>query len=325
MKILLTGCAGFIGFHTTIKILKKNYTVIGIDNLNNYYDVNLKKERLKILKKYSNFIFIKVNIENKVKVEDIFKKFKPNKIIHLAAQAGVRYSLTNPHAYINTNIVGFMNILDNAKKFKCKHLVYASSSSVYGGLKKYPFKEDFKIDTPISMYAATKKSNELMAHVYSHLYKLPTTGLRFFTVYGPYGRPDMSLFLFVKAILNKKKINVFNYGKMKRDFTYIDDIVDGTVKILSKPPRSTSKSIPYRIFNIGNNNPVKLENFIENIEKKLKIKASKNNMAIQKGDIPISFASIDNIKKLTGYKPKTSIKTGISNFIKWYKEYNKIK
>ena len=175
------------------------------------------------------------------------------------------------------------------------------------------------------MYAATKKSNELMAHVYSHLYKLPTTGLRFFTVYGPYGRPDMSLFLFVKAILNKKKINVFNYGKMKRDFTYIDDIVDGTVKVLSKPPRSTSKSIPYRIFNIGNNNPVKLENFIENIEKKLKIKASKNNMAIQKGDIPISFASIDNIKKLTGYKPKTSIKTGISNFIKWYKEYNKIK
>ena len=325
MKILITGCAGFIGFHTAIKVLKKNYTVIGIDNLNHYYDVNLKKDRLKILKKYSNFIFVKVNIENKFKVESIFKKFKPNKIIHLAAQAGVRYSLTNPHAYINTNIVGFMNILDNAKKIRCKHLVYASSSSVYGGLKKYPFKEDFKIDTPISMYAATKKSNELMAHVYSHLYKLPTTGLRFFTVYGPYGRPDMSLFLFVKAILNKKKINVFNYGKMKRDFTYIDDIVDGTVKVLSKPPRGTSKSIPYRILNIGNNNPVNLENFIENIEKKLNIKAFRNNMPIQKGDIPVSFASIDSIKKLTGYKPKTSIKTGISNFIKWFKKYNKIK
>ncbi len=323
MMILITGCAGFIGFHTAQTLLNDNYSIIGIDNLNNYYDVNLKKERLKILKKFKNFHFKKINIENKKNVEKIFKKFKPQKIIHLAAQAGVRYSLINPHAYINSNIVGFMNILDNAKKIKCKHLVYASSSSVYGGLKKYPFKENFKIDTPISMYAATKKSNELMAHVYSHLYKLPTTGLRFFTVYGPYGRPDMSLFLFVKAILKKQKINVFNYGKMKRDFTYIDDIVGGTIKVLFKPPKSIKNSPPYRIFNIGNNNPVKLESFIKIIEKELQIKAIKNKMPIQKGDIPVSFASISNLNKITGYKPKTTVNKGILNFIKWYKEYNK--
>lgn len=325
MSILITGCAGFIGFHTSIKLLKKKYKVIGVDNLSDYYDVKLKKERLKILKKYRNFLFKKINIESKKKVENIFKKYKPNKIIHLAAQAGVRYSLENPYIYINTNIVGFINILEMAKEIKCKHLVYASSSSVYGGIKKYPFKENYKIDNPISLYAATKKSNELMAHVYSHLYKLPTTGLRFFTVYGPYGRPDMSLFLFVKSILNKKKINVFNYGNMKRDFTYIDDIVNGTIKVLFKPPKISIDTAPYRIFNIGNNNPVKLEKFIRTIEEKLKIKAVKNRMPLQKGDIPISFANVENLRKLTGYKPKTNINKGISEFIKWYKDYHKIK
>ena len=325
MSILITGCAGFIGFHTSIKLLQKKHKVIGVDNLSNYYDVKLKKERLKILKKYKNFQFKKINIENKRKVENILKKYKPNKIIHLAAQAGVRYSLENPYVYINTNIVGFINILEMAKEIKCKHLVYASSSSVYGGIKKYPFKENYKIDKPISLYAATKKSNELMAHVYSHLYKLPTTGLRFFTVYGPYGRPDMSLFLFVKSILNKKKINVFNYGNMKRDFTYIDDIVNGTIKVLFKPPKISVDTIPYRIFNIGNNNPVKLEKFIRIIEKKLKIKALKNRMPLQKGDIPISFANVENLRRLTGYKPKTNIDKGISEFIKWYKDYHKIK
>jgi len=325
MSILVTGCAGFIGFHISIKLLKKKSKVIGIDNLSDYYDVKLKKERLKILKKYKNFNFEKINIENKNSIKRIFNKFKPNKIVHLAAQAGVRYSLENPYIYINTNIVGFINILEKAKEFKCKHLVYASSSSVYGGVKKYPFKENFKIDNPISLYAATKKSNELMAHVYSHLYKLPTTGLRFFTVYGPYGRPDMSLFLFVKAIINKKKINVFNYGRMKRDFTYIDDIVNGTVKVLFKPPKPSTYNIPYRIFNIGNNNPVKLENFIRIIEKELKMISTKNKMPIQKGDIPVSFADINNLRKLTGYRPKTKITKGIAQFIKWYKDYHKIK
>ena len=235
MRLIVTGAAGFIGMHVAEKLLRKNYEVIGIDNLNDYYDVNLKRKRLNILKKYKKFIFFKTSIENQKKINLIFKKYKPKKVIHLAAQAGVRYSIKNPHAYINSNVLGFINILESSRKFGCKHLIYASSSSVYGGTKKYPFKENFYLDKPMSIYAASKKSNELMAHVYSHLYKLPTTGLRFFTVYGPWGRPDMSLFIFVNSILNKKKIKVFNFGKMKRDFTYIDDIVSGTLKIINKP------------------------------------------------------------------------------------------
>ena len=325
MTSLVTGCAGFIGFHLSEKLLKKNIKVIGIDNLNKYYDLNLKKKRLSYLKKYKKFKFYKVDIRNKKKLEQIFKKFNPKNVINLAAQAGVRYSLINPSAYINNNILGFMNILENSKKYNCKHLVYASSSSVYGGIKKYPFKETFQLDNPMSMYAATKKSNELMAHVYSHIYKLPTTGLRFFTVYGPWGRPDMSLFLFVKSILLKKKINVFNFGKMKRDFTYISDIVEGTFRVINKPPKSKKNQPPFRILNIGNNNPVKLEKYIEVIENKLGIKSKKNMLPLQKGDIPASYASVEKLLKLTGYKPKTSIEKGVSNFISWFKSYHNVK
>ena len=324
MKLLLTGAAGFIGMHVAEKLLRRNFQVVGIDNLNDYYDVSLKKKRLKILKKYKKFIFFKIDIEDKKKINLIFKKHKPQKVIHLAAQAGVRYSLKNPYPYLNTNILGFMNILESSRKFGCKHLIYASSSSVYGGIKKYPFKENFHLDKPMSIYAASKKSNELMAHVYSHLYKLPTTGLRFFTVYGPWGRPDMSLFIFVNSILNKKKIRVFNFGKMKRDFTYIDDIVSGTLKIINKPPKKIKNQAPYRICNIGNNNPIDLEYFIKTIEKKLQKKSNKIYMPIQKGDIPISFASVNKINKITGYKPTTKIENGISKFINWYKSYYKI-
>jgi len=324
MRLIVTGAAGFIGMHVAEKLLRKNHEVIGIDNLNDYYDVNLKRKRLNILKKYKKFIFFKTSIENQKKINLIFKKYKPKKVIHLAAQAGVRYSIKNPHAYINSNVLGFINILESSRKFGCKHLIYASSSSVYGGTKKYPFKENFYLDKPMSIYAASKKSNELMAHVYSHLYKLPTTGLRFFTVYGPWGRPDMSLFIFVNSILNKKKIKVFNFGKMKRDFTYIDDIVSGTLKIINKPPKKLKKEAPYRICNIGNNNPVDLEYFIKTIEKKLQKKSKKIYLPIQKGDIPVSFANVNKINKITGYKPTTKIEKGISEFITWYKSYYKI-
>ena len=334
MKVLITGTAGFIGMNTAIKILERGEEVIGIDNINDYYDVNLKKARLQKLEKYKNFTFNQINLENKVEIGKIFSKEKPQHVIHLAAQAGVRYSLENPHAYISANIEGFLNILEGCRYNDVNHLTYASSSSVYGGNEKLPFSEHDNIDHPVSLYAATKKSNELMAHTYSHLFNLPTTGLRFFTVYGPWGRPDMALFLFTKAILEGKPINVFNKGNMIRDFTYIDDIVEGIVRVSDKPatpclnfdansPDPATSNSPYRVFNIGNNNPVELMNYIKALEIALGIKAKKNFMPMQMGDVPATCSDTSELYKWIGFKPDTSIQDGINNFVIWYREFYK--
>ncbi len=317
-KILVTGCAGFIGFHVTQALLKRGDSVVGIDNLNSYYDVSLKMARLAILRKDRNFTFCKTDISREKDVARVFKKFSIERVCHLAAQAGVRYSITNPEAYISANDVGFFNVINNANKKKVHNFVYASSSSVYGSNKKVPFSVKDPVDHPVSLYAATKKSNELVAHTYSHLFKLPTTGLRFFTVYGPYGRPDMALFIFTKAILEGKPIKVFNFGKMKRDFTFITDIVSGIVSALDKPS-------PYAVFNLGNNNTVNLLYFIQCIEKALGKKARKTLLPIQPGDVPATWADINLSKEKLGYKPKVGIEEGISRFITWYKEYYKIK
>jgi UDP-glucuronate 4-epimerase len=333
MTILLTGCAGFIGFHTAKKLLSKKIKVIGIDNLNNYYDIRLKKNRLKLLLKFKNFKFKKINLTNKSKLESIFKKSKVKYVINLAAQAGVGYSLINPNAYIESNITGFLNILECCKSYKIKHLIYASSSSVYGANKKIPFAEKQEVNHPISLYAATKRSNELMAHTYSHLFNLPTTGLRFFTVYGPMGRPDMAIYIFVKNILENKIIDINNNGEMKRDFTYIDDIVNGIEKIIKKIPKKNikrsyikiDKSVaPFNIFNIGNNKPVKLKYLVSLIENELKIKAKKNYRPMQPGDVKSTYADIKSLTNLCGFKPKTNIKAGLKKFINWYKNYHKI-
>lgn len=333
MKILVTGAAGFIGMHTCLALLRRGDRVLGIDNLNDYYDVNLKLKRLKTLKKYQKFMFYKIDIKT-----NNFSKiinFKPKKIIHLAAQAGVRHSLNKPEDYISNNINGFLNILQLSKLLKVKHLSYASSSSVYGGNTHDKFSENHNVDHPISMYAVSKKTNELMAHSFSHLYKLPTTGMRFFTVYGPWGRPDMAGMIFIKNILEGKKINVFNYGNMIRDFTYIDDIVDGILKINDKiaipskthDPLSPLPSIsdaPFRIFNLGNNRPINLINFIQEIEKNLHKKAKINLLPIQKGDVPKTSADISLSNKWMKFKPSTNIKHGVKNLVKWYFTYNKI-
>ena len=344
-NILVTGAAGFIGFHLAKRLLDEGTSVVGIDNLNAYYDVNLKKARLAILKKYDKFTFHKLNISNRRAMASLFSgqfKIKGSPIaahfdtvVHLAAQAGVRYSITNPYAYIDSNIVGFINILEGCRHNKVKHLVYASSSSVYGANTKMPFSIHHNIDHPVSLYAATKKANELMAHTYSSLYKIPTTGLRFFTVYGPWGRPDMALFLFTRAILEGKPIDVFNHGKMQRDFTYIDDIIEGVFRVMKKIPKpykswsgdnpdpGTSYA-PYKVYNIGNNSPVELMSFIETIEKCLGKKAKKNLLPLQAGDVPATYADVDDLMNDVGFKPATPIEVGIRRFVEWYREYYNI-
>jgi UDP-glucuronate 4-epimerase len=325
----ITGVAGFIGFHLAKRLLDEDCFVIGLDNLNDYYDVNLKKDRLNIIKQYNKFKFFYADLQDKQALETIFKENKIDIVVNLAAQAGVRYSLTNPEAYIHSNIVGFLNILEMCRHNKIEHLVYASSSSVYGMNVRMPFSVHDNVDHPVSLYAATKKSNELMAHTYSHLYNLPTTGLRFFTVYGPWGRPDMALFLFTDAIVNDKPIKVFNYGKMKRDFTYIDDIIEGVVRVLNNPPHPNpnwdkekadpgTSSAPYKVYNIGNNKPVELMEFIETLEKKLGKKAKKEFLPLQDGDVPETYADIDDLVKDFGFKPNTTIDQGIGSFINWY-------
>jgi UDP-glucuronate 4-epimerase len=334
MKILLTGAAGFIGMHTSLKLLKRGDQVIGLDNLNSYYDVNLKESRLAKLKKFDNFSFVKIDVQDKTSLNEIFRNEKPEKVIHLAAQAGVRYSLTNPDAYIESNVVGFLNILESCRHFEIEHLTYASSSSVYGGNTKLPFSEHSNVDHPVSLYAATKKSNELMAHSYSHLYNLPTTGLRFFTVYGPWGRPDMALFLFTKAIMDNKPIKVFNKGEMTRDFTYIDDIVEGVVRINDKTatvnedfnsdyPDPASSNAPYRVFNIGNNSPVKLMDYINALEYELGKSCNKELLPMQMGDVLNTYSDTEELQKWVQFQPSTSIETGVKSFVDWYKDFYK--
>jgi len=333
MKILVTGSAGFIGFHLCRKLILKGYTVVGLDSINNYYDTKIKLERLKILKKLSKkFIFKKCDMSNLSPVKKIFKKYKFDQVVNLAAQAGVRYSIGNPKAYLDSNLVGFFNILDCSKQFKIKHLIYASTSSVYGNNSKLPFAEKNHADHPIQFYAATKRANELMAHSYSSLYNLPTTGLRFFTVYGPWGRPDMALFIFTKNILEEKKINLFNFGKHIRDFTYIDDIIEPILRLIKKPPKKNKKklikdpsesSAPFKIYNIGNNDPKKLMDFVNAIEKKLNKKAKINYKPLQKGDVYETFADINKLLKVTKYKSKTDINIGIGKFVDWFREYYK--
>ena len=318
MSILVTGAAGFIGYHLIEKILNKNKKVIGIDNINTYYDINLKKDRVKNLKKNKKFSFYKVDLSNYKKINNIVKKNNIKILIHLAAQAGVRYSITNPRSYFNSNLEGFFNILEVSRDNKIKHLIYASTSSVYGDSKKFPLNENDRTDKPLSFYAATKKSNEVMAHSYSYIYKLPCTGVRFFTVYGPFGRPDMALFKFTKNIINNHTIELFNNGNHFRDFTYVDDIVDGIYLLINK---KSKKTIPYEIFNIGNGTPKKLIDYLKHIEKNLKKISKTKRLPLQVGDIVKTHSNINKLKKYTGYKPKTNIKIGISRFIEWYKDY----
>ena len=331
IKIFITGSSGFIGFHTAKKFLDRGYIVSGFDSMNSYYDVKLKKARLNILKKYKKFSFTKGNLENKRILKKSILNFKPNIIIHLAAQAGVRYSIENPEVYLNSNIVGTFNIIELAKKIKAKHLIIGSSSSVYGANKKMPFKEIDKTDHQISFYAATKKSTESLAHTYSSLWKLPITMLRFFTVYGPWGRPDMAYFKFTKKILNKKKIDIYNKGKMFRDYTYVDDIVDGIFKITNKIPKtnssikykndSLSHVAPFRILNIGNTKKIFLLNFINVLENELGVKAKKRYLPMQKGDVHSTLSDTNLLKRITGYNPKTKYQTGIKKFVEWYLNY----
>jgi UDP-glucuronate 4-epimerase len=334
-NILITGAAGFIGFHLSKRLLIDGYQVTSIDNLNDYYDINLKLARLDILKGFNNFTFLKTDIADMPAMEELFAKNQKtpfDAVINLAAQAGVRYSLKNPHSYISSNIVGFTNILECCRHNKVKHLVFASSSSIYGMNDKIPFSVSDNVDHPVSLYAASKKANELMAHTYAHLYCLPCTGLRFFTVYGPWGRPDMAYFSFTKAIMEGKPIDVFNFGKMKRDFTYIDDIIEGIVRVMNKIPQPNpewdrknpdpgSSYAPYKLYNIGNNNPVELTKFIELLETNLEKKARKNMLPMQQGDVPITFADIDDLMKVAGFRPATTIEEGMKRFVAWYKEY----
>ena len=335
MKVLVTGSAGFIGSALSIRLLERGDDVVGLDNHNNYYDPDLKEARLSRHLDNPKYEHIRADIEDKELITEIFESYKFDGVINLAAQAGVRYSIENPHAYLNSNILGFGNILEGCRNSSISHLVYASSSSVYGSNTEMPFSIHHNVDHPLSLYAASKKANELMAHTYSHLYKLPTTGLRFFTVYGPWGRPDMALFKFTDAILSGKKIQVFNYGKHRRDFTYIDDIVEGVVRVLDKPAKSNpnwsgeapdpgSSLSPWRIFNIGNNSPVELMDYIEAIESTLGMKADKELLPLQQGDVPDTYADVDDLVKEFDYKPATSIKLGVKNFVEWYKTYNNL-
>ncbi|MBF2080352.1 MAG: NAD-dependent epimerase [Synechococcales cyanobacterium T60_A2020_003] len=330
--VLVTGAAGFIGFHVALRLLEAGVTVVGVDNLSDYYDVQLKRDRLAQLEPYPNFTFQKLDLSDRPAAEALFSDYAPNRIIHLAAQPGVRYSLENPHAYVDSNLTGFVNVLEGCRHGNVEHLVYASSSSVYGANRTMPFSIHHNVDHPVSLYAATKKANELMAHTYSHLYRIPTTGLRFFTVYGPWGRPDMALFKFTKAILDGKSIDVYNYGKMRRDFTYVDDIADGVVRVLDHVPVPNedwsgyqpdpgSSNAPYRIYNIGNNQSVELLRFIEVLETELGIPARKNLLPLQPGDVLETYADIDDLVRDVGYRPQTSIEEGIPQFIAWYREY----
>ncbi len=321
MNILITGAAGFIGYHLTKKLLKKNINVIGLDNINNYYDTNLKKDRITNLKKYKKFQFYKIDLCQYIKLNNIVKKNKVKFIIHLAAQAGVRYSNKNPKIYFKSNLEGFFNILEVSRHNKIKHLIYASTSSVYGNSKIFPLNENCRTDYPLSFYAASKKSNEVMAHSYSSIYKLPCTGVRFFTAYGPFGRPDMSLFKFTESIINNKPIELYNNGNHDRDFTYIDDIVDGIFSLIKK---QSKKTIPYEIFNIGSGNPQKLKDYIKLIEKKLKISAKVKKLPLQTGDIIKTHSDNKKLKKYTNYKAKTNIEDGITKFVEWYKDYYKV-
>jgi len=351
LKILITGTAGFIGYHLAERLISEGYDVVGLDNINDYYDIGVKFGRLersgiynsspeynKLYQssKFKNYKFVKLNLEDKENISNLFKKEKFDAVCNLAAQAGVRYSLTNPDAYINSNIIGFTNILEACRHNDVKNLVYASSSSVYGMNEEYPFSIHHNVDHPVSLYAASKKSNELMAHCYSHLYRIPTTGLRFFTVYGPWGRPDMALFLFTKAIIEGRQIDVFNNGQMRRDFTYIDDIVEGIVRVIKKPaepnPKWTGKQpdpgtsvAPYRIYNIGSNKPVLLMDFIHTIESYLGIEAKKNMLPLQPGDVPASHADVTDLMKDMGYKPETTIRDGIRKFLEWYIDFYNVK
>ena len=322
MKILVTGVAGFIGMFTAKKLLERGDEVVGIDNLNDYYDVNLKLARLDQLKSYQKFRFIKLDIADSSAIAELFEKEKFQRVIHLAAQAGVRYSLENPQAYVSSNLSGFVNVLEGCRHNQIEHLVYASSSSVYGGNTKVPFAETDNVDHPVSLYAASKKANELMAHTYSHLFSLPTTGLRFFTVYGPWGRPDMAYFKFTKAICGNEPIDVFNHGDMERDFTYVDDIVEGVVRVLNLPKSETT--IPYRIFNIGNNEPVNLLAFISVIEEALGKTTEKRFLPMQDGDVPRTFADVGALEAAIGFVPSTRLEAGIKRFVDWYVLYYKL-
>tara|TARA_A100001015_G_scaffold257688_1_gene300444 strand:+ start:133 stop:1140 length:1008 start_codon:yes stop_codon:yes gene_type:complete len=335
MKILVTGSAGFIGSMLSFKLLDRGDEILGIDNHNNYYDPKIKEVRMKRLKKYSNYKHLRIDLADKKSLDEIFINYKPQKVVNLAAQAGVRYSIQNPLAYINSNILGFTHILENCRIHKVEHLVYASTSSVYGANTKMPFSEHDNINHPLSVYAASKISNELIAHAYSHLYELSTTGLRFFTVYGPWGRPDMALFKFTEAILNNKPIDVFNNGKHTRDFTYIDDIVEGVIKTLDVPatsnrdwksdiPDPASSKAPWKIYNIGNNKPVKLMDYIDALEKALGKKAKINFLPLQPGDVADTYANVDNLSRKFNYKPSTSVNVGVSQFVKWYRDYYQI-
>jgi UDP-glucuronate 4-epimerase len=335
LKILVTGVTGFIGSIQALRLLDRGDEVVGIDNINDYYNVELKQARLSRLKVYPNFTFIKLDIADRQAMAELFAKEHFQRVVHLAAQAGVRYSISHPHAYIDSNIVGFMNILEGCRHHHVEHLVYASSSSVYGANTKMPFSVHDNVDHPVSLYAASKKANELMAHTYSHLYKLPTTGLRFFTVYGPWGRPDMSPILFAKNIMQEKPIDVFNYGNHRRDFTYIDDIVTGVTKVLDKPaianpgwssenPDPGTSTAPYRVYNIGNNNPVHLLDFIGALEAALGKKAIKNLLPMQPGDVPDTFADVSDLTAEFGYKPLTPIQVGVNAFVEWYKQYHAV-
>jgi UDP-glucuronate 4-epimerase len=334
-KILVTGAAGFIGFHLSKALIAKGADVVGLDNINDYYDVGLKLARLKLLEANPEFRFVKMDLADREGVAGLFKEERFDAVVNLAAQAGVRYSLVNPHAYTESNITGFLNILEGCRHNKVGHLVYASSSSVYGANTLMPFSVHHNVDHPVSLYAATKKANELMAHTYSSLYGIPTTGLRFFTVYGPWGRPDMALFLFSKAILEGKPIDVFNYGKMQRDFTYVDDIVEGVSRLIDHVPTGSAEwsgarpdpgtsYAPYRLFNIGNNNPVELMHFIEVLEKELGRKAQKNLLPSQAGDVPATYADVEDLTRAVGFRPATSIEEGIKRFVAWYRAYYSI-
>jgi len=334
MKYLVTGAAGFIGMHVSLELLGRGDQVIGFDNLNPYYSVALKRSRLDRLVGRAGFRFVEGELADRSRVAELFAAEKFEVVINLAAQAGVRYSLTNPHEYVDSNLVGFVNILEGCRHHEVQHLTYASSSSVYGANTEMPFSIHHNVDHPLSLYAATKKANELMAHTYSHLYQLPTTGLRFFTVYGPWGRPDMALWLFTKAILAGESIDVFNDGKMRRDFTYIDDIVQGIVRVADRvplgnpdwsgdhPDPATSRA-PYRIYNIGNNQPVELMYLIETLERSLGITASKNFLPMQPGDVPATFADVDDLTRDVGFRPSTPIETGVERFVKWYRDYHR--
>ena len=332
-NILVTGAAGFIGMQTAARLLDRGDTVVGIDNLNDYYSPQLKQDRLAQLTGRCGFQFEKLSLEDRTGMTRLFESNKFDSVIHLAAQAGVRYSITNPHAYVDANLVGFMNVLECCRHQKIGHLTYASSSSVYGANRKTPFSVEDRVDHPVSLYAATKKANELMAHTYSHLYAIPTTGLRFFTVYGPWGRPDMAMWLFTKAILSGKPIDVFNHGKMRRDFTFVDDIVEGVIRTNDTVPTAqpvaataddSQTAAPYRVYNIGNNQPVELMHLIETLEKALGTKAEKNMLPMQPGDVPATFADIEALQRDVGFRPSTRIETGVQKFVDWYKQYHKI-